>query len=142
MSMSTQDLIISSLEMVAERSGDINPMIYGLYFQNSPGSEELMAHIDHLVQGKMMEEVMRLLMVEDISLEDQYLTFEMKTHEEAYNVIESMYDGLLSAVWQIVREGVGEDWNEHYENAWKERVASLLDEIKRHSPVNAKQGMG
>ena len=47
-----------------------------------------MDHIDHPVQGKMMEEVVRLLMVEDTSREDQYLTFEMKTHEEAYKVTE------------------------------------------------------
>ena len=142
MFMSTQDLIISSLEIAAERSGDITSVVYDLYYQNSPGSQELMAHIDHLVQGRMMEEVMRLLMVEDTSVEDQYLTFEMKTHEEAYNVVESMYGSLLEAVWQIVREAVGEDWNENYENAWRERVTLLLDEIKNHSPAHEKQGEG
>ena len=140
--MSTQDLIISSLEIVAERSGDITSVVYDLYYQNSPESQELMAHIDHLVQGRMMEEVMRLLMVEDTSLEDQYLTFEMKTHKEAYNVVESMYGSLLSAVWQIVRKAVGEDWNENYENAWQQRVTLLLNEIKNHYPAHEKQGMG
>ena len=136
--MSTQEFIICSLKIVAERNGDITSAVYDLYYQNSPGSRELMAHIDHLVQGRMMDEVLRLLMVEDASREDQYLTFEMKTHEEAYNVAESMYASLLAAVWQIVREGVGEDWNEIYENAWQERVTSLLEEIKRHSPSRKK----
>ncbi len=101
-----------------------------------------MAHVDHLVQGRMMEEVLRLLMVEDASLEDQYLTFEMKTHQEAYNVVESMYGSLLAAVWQIVREAVGEDWNENYENAWQQRVTLLLNEIKSHYPAHEKQGVG
>ena len=89
-----------------------------------------------------MEEVLRLLMMEDASLEDQYLAFEMKTHQEAYNVVESMYGSLLAAVWQIVREAVGEGWNENYENAWQERVGLLLDEIENHSPERDKQGVG
>ena len=58
----------------------------------------------------------------------------MKTHKQAYNVAASMYDNLLMAVWQVVRDGIGKDWNEDYENAWKQRVSSLLDEIRRHSP--------
>jgi hypothetical protein len=140
--VSTQDLIISSLEIAAERSGDITPAVYDIYFENSPGSRELMAHVDHLVRGKMLEEVMRLLMVEDMAVEDQYLTFEMKTHEESYSVIESMYASLLQAVWQVVREGTGEEWNAAYETAWQERVASLHDEIKNHSPASVERDTG
>ena len=48
----------------------------------------------------------------------------------------------MTAVWQIVREAVGEDWNENYENAGQERVGLLLDEIENHSPERDKQGVG
>ena len=55
--MSVQDQIIASLEIAAEKCGDITPAVYERYFQKSPGAEELMVQIDHLVRGKMMEEI-------------------------------------------------------------------------------------
>jgi hypothetical protein len=133
--MSTQDSIMASLEIVAEKCGDINTAVYERYFQKSPGSEELMSHIDHLVRGKMMEEVMRLLMLEDTAAEDEYLSFEMKTHEQAYSVIQSMYTSLLTSVWEIVREGVADDWTKEFEDAWQERIASLSEALQNHMPT-------
>ncbi len=132
--MSTQELIMTTLEIAAEKCGDINAAVYERYFQKSPGSEELMTHIDHLVRGKMMEEVMRLIMLEDTSAEDEYLIFEMKTHEEAYSVIQDMYGALLTAIWEIIREGIGDQWTEEFEGAWEERVTALLIAIRSHSP--------
>lgn len=133
--MSTQELMMDSLMMVAEKSGDINTAVYERYFEKSPGSEELMSHIDHLVRGKMMEEVLRLLMLEDISGESQYLTFETKTHEEAYSVMQPMYGSLLTSIWEVVREELAEDWTDEFENAWQERIGSLTEAIANHSPA-------
>jgi hemoglobin-like flavoprotein len=133
--MTTQDQIMASLEIVAENSGDINPAVYKRYFQMSPGSEALMAHIDDLVRGKMMEEVMRLLMLEDTCSEDEYLTFEMKTHAESYSVIKEMYKSILTAVWEVVREGLGDEWSDEFENAWRTRIESLLEAINNHIPI-------
>jgi len=133
--MSTQDSIMASLEIVAEKCGDVNKAIYERYFQKSPDSEELMSHIDHLVRGKMMEEVMRLLMLEDTAAEDEYLLFEMKTHEQAYSVIQSMYASLLTSIWEIVREGAADDWTEDFESAWQERIATLSEALQNHFPT-------
>jgi hypothetical protein len=94
-----------------------------------------MSHIDHLVRGKMMEEVMRLLMLEDTATEDEYLSFEMKTHEQAYSVIQSMYASLLTSIWEIVREGVADDWTEDFESAWQERIATLSEAFQNHFPA-------
>jgi len=135
--MAIQDQIIASLEIAAEKCGDITPAVYERYFEKSPDSKNLMAHIDHLVRGKMMEEVMRLLMEEDYSSEDEYLFFEMKTHEQAYSVIKAMYGSLLIAVWEVLREGVGEDWNEDFESAWQERIQALVQVLESHCPSSS-----
>ncbi len=132
--MSTQNLILSSLEQVAEKMGDINPEVYRRYFRSTPGAKELMDHIDHLVRGKMMEEVMRLLMLEDLSGESDYLAFEMKTHEESYSVVQSMYHSLVTTVRDVIRDGMGDDWNDQYESAWNERCRDLLDSLEAHMP--------
>lgn len=132
--VSVQDQIIASLEIAAEKCGDISPAVYERYFEKSPGSEELMVQIDHLVRGKMLDEIMRLLMTEDYSMEDEYLTFEMKTHEEAYSVIKSMYGSLLHSVWEILREGIGGEWTDGFEYAWDKRIQALELAIENHSP--------
>ena len=59
------DLVLKSFELAAETGTDITPLIYDKYFKSSPESVDLMSHIDELVRGKMMEEVFRLLMVEN-----------------------------------------------------------------------------
>jgi hypothetical protein len=97
-----------------------------------------MIQIDHLVRGKMMEEIMRLLMSEDFAGEDEYLTFEMKTHEEAYSVIKSMYGSLLHSVWEILKEGLGDEWTDAFEAAWDNRIQALELAIEHHSPSYAK----
>jgi hypothetical protein len=136
--MSVQDQIIASLEIAAEKCGDITPAVYERYFQKSPGAEELMVQIDHLVRGKMMEEIMRLLMTEDYSAEDEYLTFEMKTHEQAYSVIRSMYENLLLSVREILQEGLADEWTDAFGAAWDNRIQALELAIEHHSPSHSK----
>jgi hemoglobin-like flavoprotein len=133
--LSTQDLIISSLETVAENLGDITPRVYQKYFTAEPEAEELMSHLDPLSKGKMMEEVMRLLMVEDFSGEDQYLKFEMNTHAGAYSVRAQMYRNLLTAVFETVEEGLDEPMSADTRNAWEHRLGELLEALDRHIPA-------
>jgi hemoglobin-like flavoprotein len=134
--MSEQDLIISSLDIAADKGVDITPLVYARYFQNCPESEQLMEDADPHARGKMLEEVMRLLMLEDILAEESYLVFETKTHEQSYHVMRHMYASLLNAVLEVVKGEVGKDWNEAFEQAWRGRVTSLLKAIENHSPCH------
>ena len=70
------DLIVQSLEIAAE-NGDITEQIYQRYYEKSPESAELMLYVDDNVKGKMMDEVYRLLMVEDYAEESAYLNWEV-----------------------------------------------------------------
>ena len=48
--------IIESLELVAEKAGDINPTILKRYFDKCPASAKLMDHMDHYMLGRMLDQ--------------------------------------------------------------------------------------
>ena len=129
------DPVLASLELAAEKSGDITPEIYQRYFAGCPGSRDLMSHIDDLVRGKMMEEVFRLIMVQDYEEESHYLNFEVKNHKYAYSVESHMYTSLLNAVHQTVKDSVAEDWSAMMEDAWQTRISRLISELEQRSSL-------
>ncbi len=129
----TEDLVYTSFEIVAEKTGDIAPAVYKKYFARCPGSEELMTHIDDIVRGRMLDEVYRLMMNETYDEEESYLNFEVKNHKLAYSVQPHMYENLLAALKEVIAESLGNDWNDSFEQAWQSRIDLLLKEIQvRH----------
>jgi hypothetical protein len=46
-----------------------------------------------------------------------------------------MYASLLTSIWEIVREGVADDWTEDFESAWQERIATLSEAFQNHLPT-------
>jgi hemoglobin-like flavoprotein len=131
--MAQHDLILDSLELTAEKVGDITLPVCDRFFSKCPESQELMQYIDPGVQGRMIQEVMRLIMVDDSHSEGSYLEFEVKTHI-AYGVHSEMYANLLLAVQETVEAALGDLWNEDFRTAWKNRLRSLTDEIALHLP--------
>ncbi len=123
--MGEAGLVMESLEMAADRIGDITPTVYENYFGSCEGSREVMSYVDLRVKGRMLEEVLVLLTGTD----RHYIEFEVTTHK-GYGVRPRMYRNLLDAVHKTVREAAGDDWNEHFESAWQGRVEDLLNEIE------------
>ena len=132
------DLVSESLELAAELAGDITPAVYARYFERCPGSEALMSHIDELVQGKMMVEVYRLVMQENYSDEQAYLTFEVNNHALAYSVEPHMYGNLLTSLMDTVAESLGDQWTQSMLEAWEDRLEMLSGEIESRLPAEQK----
>ena len=128
------DPILNSFEIAAEKTNDLTESIYKRCFANCPGSEELMQHIDIGVRGKMIQEVLRLILVENYDNEEGYLNFEVKYHKESFKVQKHMYSNLLNAVHAVLKESIQADWTEEFEFAWKRRIGNLVNEIEnRHA---------
>lgn len=123
------DPVYESLEIVAECDTDITKDVYDRYFSRCEGSWALMSHLDDIVRGKMLDEVLRLIMQPDLKDEQTYLNFEIDNHKRAYNVEPHMYGNLLTALRDAVREAVGGRWTTAMESAWRERIELLLHEI-------------
>ena len=127
-----QPLIDQSLERAAETLDDFSEQVYKHYFDLQPDAEQLMSHIDDIVRGKMMAEIIRLLLVEDYQQEQDYLLFEARTHADSYFVVDDMSADLLTAVVAAVQEGAQDSWDAKFEQAWDEKSQSLLVAIREH----------
>ena len=124
-----EDPVYRSFELAAERIGDIVDPVYARYFARDPDAAALMSHMDHLTLGRMLEEVVRLLMSGDYGTEEGYLDFEVRNHEGAYRVRARMYGELLAAVRDTIADALGSDWDAASAAGWDARVGALLDEI-------------
>lgn len=127
--MADTDLIIKSLEITAERAGDITPLVYENYFCACGESRELMSHVDPLVKGKMLEEVLVLLTGTDPAADRHYIKFEVTTHK-GYGVAPHMYRNFLESVRKTVKGALGEQWNDDFAAAWDDQIEYLLSEIE------------
>jgi len=131
------DPVYRSFELAAERIGDIVGPVYDRYFARDPDAEALMSHMDPLTRGRMLDEVVRLLLTGDYESEAGYLNFEVKNHEGAYRVRPRMYAELLDAVRETIAAGIGSDWDDACAAAWEARIGALLEEISARSAAAA-----
>lgn len=129
--------IAASLERAGERGGDITQAVYGRYYALCPGSRELMAHVDAYIQGRMLAEVIDLLMVEDVEGERDYLEFEIRNHA-SFGVRPEMYRDLFEALRTTVRDQLRSDaWSADIDAAWTrqiERILAAIEPLAAHSP--------
>ena len=131
------DLVTESLECLSDTSIDINGAIFEKFYHSSPDSEQLMSHMDELTKGKMLEEVVRLLLAEDLGSEGEYLDFELKTHKWAYSVVHDTYRILFDAFLDAVREAAGGAWRSEYDSAWQSRIDELIAAFDEHAPESS-----
>jgi hemoglobin-like flavoprotein len=128
-----QPLILDSFERAADSAADITMAVYERYFARCPESRALMRHVDRHMQGRMMTEVLELLMMEDPHAVRDYLAFETRSHA-SYGVERYMYANLLQSVRDAVQAALGAQWNVAYASAWSDRLSKLLAEIEAVAP--------
>ena len=130
--MADTDLIENSLEIAAEKAGDISKQVYEHYFAACPESKELMKHMDHLMRARMLDEVIMLMMMPVDETEQAVIKFEISTHTPS-GVQTRMYLDLFNAVHRAVSEAVGSDWSPEHDDAWKQRIDHLWQQFSKHS---------
>lgn len=124
--------ISASFERVAEEVDDLSGLVYRRYFAADQAAAALMAHMDDLTRGRMLNEVLRLVMAWDPAADAAYLDFEVRNHQYAYQVDGRMYRELLLALRDTVAEILGDSF-ELERVAWDARVAELLAEIEKRA---------
>lgn len=128
MSSDTAETITNIMELVAEHAGDITERVFNRYFELCSDSRALMDHTDEYMRGRMMTQVLLLLMEPGEEELSSYLEFETSAHE-AYGVKQHMYENLLQAVREVVAETLGDAFDGEMDAALKARSAYLLEAI-------------
>ena len=126
------DLISDSLEACAEQDLDISDGVYQRFFAADKAAAELMDHSDQQMRGRMLQEVLQMLLSED---DTDYLTWEVSNHLLSYNVTLGMYATFFEALQSSVASELGDQWTPAYAQAWQAKTVSLLAQIKNVAPA-------
>ena len=125
--------ISDSLEQCAEAAGDITDTVYERFFNECGSAEPLMGHSDTGMKGRMLAQVIELLLTDEHLGDDGYLRWEVDNHLLAYGVEVEMYPAFLNAVRDEVKESLGNGWDADQEKAWSTRIDTLLEDIYAQS---------
>ncbi len=127
--MSDSEMISEAMALAADRAGDITEAVFTRYFARCSGSRALMDHTDEYMRGRMMAQVLLLLMEPGEAELASYLEFETDAHK-AYGVEQYMYENLLAAVHEEVAEILNGSLTPAMDSAFRSRIAYLLSQIQ------------
>ncbi len=125
----TDNAILQSFELAGELAGDISPRVYEAYFARCPESRDVMQLVDQYMRGRMLESVMLMLMDDSAEGQRDYIRFEARNHV-SYGALPHMYENLLAAVRDTIRDALGAQWTQSMEAAWLTRLDDVLREIR------------
>lgn len=121
------DTIARSLEIAAERAGDITPLVYARVFAQHPEMEPLFwRDRSGQIRGEMLARLLEVIF--DFLDADHYgsnlLRTEIVTHE-GYGVPRDVFPKFIEALAAIVKETVGSEWTPAMEQSWRRLTAAL-----------------
>ncbi|TVS16920.1 MAG: globin [Gammaproteobacteria bacterium] len=129
--MAEDDPVLESFELAAESGEDITTEAYERFYARCPPAREVMSHVDPHMQGRMLEEVLELLMTPTEAVQPGQIAFEVGNHR-AYGTLPEHYRPLLEAVRDTVRAELGRRFDDRIEQAWDARITTLLEAIEAH----------
>lgn len=120
--------ILTVMELVAEKAGDISPAIFTRYFERCGDSKALMEHMDEHMLGRMMDQVLLLIMESGEEELSSYIEFETASHK-SYGVRSHMYESLMRSVQDVIGSELADSYTQDMREALQGRIEYLLGEI-------------
>ena len=120
-------LIERSLEIAAERGGDLAVSVYTRVFQERPELEAMFVmDTDGAVRGEMLSRVFDAILdfIGDRSYAQNWISAEATTHE-GYLVSREDFSRFFEIVAAVVREACGEEWEHGAADAWQNLLQTL-----------------
>ena len=138
---SDAQLIEASLELTAERAGDIGSAVYARFFERFPEGRSLFRVVDATQPphgcGQMLFEVLSLL--QDNAQNKPYVASYMAdigAEHAGFGVMgHATYAEFLQALMDVVAGALGDHWNAAYQAAWSRQTAGLLNLLSPTKPI-------
>lgn len=131
MTSSHAELIVSCLELVADRSDDLAPEVYRRFFAQFPEGEDLFG-IDtaDFVKGGMIVSLLQEMMgyAEGAIYKDNILRW--VSDHKAYGVTLPMYQVMFDSLLATIQDVIGADWTPPMEGAWRAQYGLLVGYIE------------
>jgi hemoglobin-like flavoprotein len=125
----SENLILRSFELAAERCEDLTPLVYRLLFEKHPEAEGMFRSEGSApVMGSMLALTIEAIL--DFAGERtghfRLIECEVSSHD-AYGTPRELFAAFFGVIAETLREIVGADWSPEIDAAWRK----LLDEIER-----------
>lgn len=131
------DPVEASLARIAQERGDIGRDVYERFAARHPEWAALMSHMDEYMLGRMMQDVILLLLTQPAAVDRQYLRFEVSSHR-SYGVTPDMFEPMLDAVRDTLRAHFGGAWTGELDAAWRQRIDAVVAAIQTMSAPPAR----
>jgi hemoglobin-like flavoprotein len=122
-------LISDSLELYAERHGDMAPRVYERFFELNPEAGALMEYSDEYMRGRMFASMLELFLSDEHLGPGGYLDWELENHIKAYSATTAMYESLFQSMRDVLEKGLGTEWRSEWQEAWASRVARIVKQV-------------
>jgi len=124
-------LISASLELYAERHGDMAPRVYERFFELNREAAALMEYSDEHMRGRMFASMVELFLSDEHLGPGGYLDWELENHIKAYFATTAMYESLFQSMRDVLDKDLGTDWRPEWQHAWSSRIARILQQVKQ-----------
>ena len=122
-------LISDSLELYAERHGDMAPRVYKRFFELNPEAAALMEYSDEYMRGRMFASMLELFLSDEHLGPGGYLAWELENHIKAYSATVAMYESLFESILDILISDLGSHWHSEWSLAWQNRIALIMKQV-------------
>lgn len=123
-------LISDSLELYAERYGDMAPRMYERFFELNPEAAALMEYSDEYMRGRMFASMLELFLSDEHLEPGGYLTWELENHIKAYSATTPMYESLFRSVMEVLIVDLASDWRPEWNIAWTNRLTRIMSQVR------------
>ena len=125
------DLISDSLELYAQRHGDMAPRVYECFFELNPEAAALMEYSDEHMRGRMFASMVELFLSDEHLEPGGYLDWELENHIKAYSATTAMYESLFQSMRDVLNNDLGADWQPDWQEAWSNRIDRIMEQVKQ-----------
>jgi hemoglobin-like flavoprotein len=116
-----------SLEIAAERGGDLTPIVYARLFERQPEMQALFwRDTNHSIKGEMLMRVFEAILdfIRVRQFADHLIQTEVVTHA-GYDVPPEVFATFFGLVAEVVEETCGEGWTPAMAAAWRRTLVDL-----------------
>lgn len=121
------DAIEASLEIAAERGGDLTPIVYDRLFTRQPEMKALFwRDTSGGIKGEMLMRVFEAVLdfIRRRQFADHMIRTEVVTHA-GYDVPPAVFATFFALVAEVVQEACGSAWTEAMATAWRATLIEL-----------------
>jgi hypothetical protein len=124
-------LISDSLELYADRHGDMAPRVYERFFELNPEAAALMEYSDEHMRGRMFASMVELFLSDEHLGPGGYLYWELENHIKAYSATTAMYESLFQSMCDVLDKDLVTEWRPDWQEAWTNRIDRIMAQVRQ-----------